>query len=241
MNPNANPVSNPFIRGYNRLSIQRMIAIAYDDDHSLTYLPLHASQSHLRDDQIQRFECVFCDDFALIAQGQAVPDELDVQCRNHGIARTVIYAVMADDFGTPVHVGDTYSEEAARDVVRRLRFDTGHYSRCWEISSGHLPEETMQYLEDLADTSTLTGLLFEAFRIPDSDAVGVKLIATPWTDAHLEIVDGRDAQALHNEQADACVPSPLLNVLHLAAMADVRILIFDPNAAILDGLPVYEE
>lgn len=99
----------------------------------------------------------------------------------------------------------------------------------------------MQYLEDLADTSTLTGLLFEAFRIPDSDAVGVKLIATPWTDANLEIVDGRDAQALYNEQANARVPSSLLNVLHLAAMADVRILIFDPNAAILDGLPVYEE
>ena len=99
----------------------------------------------------------------------------------------------------------------------------------------------MQYLEDLADTSTLTGLLFEAFRIPDSDAVGVKLIATPWTDANLEIVDGRNAQALHSDQTDACVPTPLLNVLHLAAMADVRILVFDPNAAILDGLPVYED
>jgi hypothetical protein len=43
-----NPISNPFIRGYNGLSIQRMIAIAYDDDCPLTYLPLHASQSHLR-------------------------------------------------------------------------------------------------------------------------------------------------------------------------------------------------
>ncbi|MAY27021.1 MAG: ABC transporter substrate-binding protein [Polycyclovorans sp.] len=241
MNPNANPVSNPFVRGYNSLSIQRMIAIAYDDDCPLTYLPLHASQSHLRDDEIVLFTCIFCDDFALVSGEQSVPDELNLQCRSHGVARTVVYAVMADDSGTPVHVGDTYSEEAARNVVRRLRFDTGHYSRCWEISSGHLPEETMQYLEDLADTSTLTGLLFEAFRIPDSDAVGVKLIATPWTDANLKIIDGRDAQALHNEQADACVPSPLLNVLHLAAMADVRILIFDPNAAILDGLPVYEE
>jgi hypothetical protein len=241
MNPNANPVSNPFVRGYNGLSIQRMIAIAYDDDCPLTYLPLHASQSHLRDDEILLFACIFCDDFALVREEQNVADELALQCHSHGVARTVVYAVMADDAGAPMHVGDTYSEEAARDVVRRLRFDTGHYSRCWEISSGHLPEETMQYLEDLADTSTLTGLLFEAFRIPDSDAVGVKLIATPWTDANLEIVDGRDAQALHNEQADACVPSSLLNVLHLAATADVRILVFDPNAAILDGLPVYED
>lgn len=235
------PNPNPFIRGYSSLSIQRLLAITYEDDCPLTYLPLHDSQSHLRDDEIERFECIFCDDFALITEGQDVPDELDAQCQSHGIARAVVYAVMADDFGTPVHIGDTYSEEAAREVVRRLTFETGFYSRCWEISSGHIPEATRQYLEDLADASTLTGLLFEAFRIPDSDAVGVKLIATPWTDANLEIVDGRNAQALHNQQADACIPEPLMTVMHLAALADVRILIFDPNAAILEALPLYED
>jgi hypothetical protein len=235
----SNP--NPFIRGYSSLSIQRLLAVTYEDDCPLTYLPLHDSQSHLRDDEIERFACIFCDDFALITEGQDVPDELDAQCPSHGIARTVVYAVMADDFGTPVHVGDTYSEEAARKVVRRLTFETGFYSRCWEISSGHIPEETRRYLEDLADASTLTGLFFEAFRIPDSDAVGVKLIATPWTDANLKIVDGLDAQALHNQQADACVPEPLMTVMHLAALADVRILIFDPNAAILEDLPLYED
>lgn len=236
-----NPKANPFIRGYNGLSIQRLVAISYDDDCPLTYLPLHVSQSHLQDNEIERFECVFCDDFALITEGQTVSHELDARCPSSGIARTVIYAVMADDFGTPIHVGDTYSEEAAREVVQRLSFTTGHYSRCWEISSGHIPEEVRQYLEDLADSSTLTGLFFEAFRIPDSDAVGVKLIATPWTDENLKFVDGRDAQALHNEQTDACVPQPLIAVVQLAALADVRILVFDPNAAILDGLPVYDD
>lgn len=233
--------TNPFIRGYDRLSIQRLVAISYDDDCPLTYLPLHASQSHLQDNEIERFECVFCDDFALITESQSVPQELDAQCRSSGVARTVIHAVMADDGGTPIHVGDTYSEAAAREVVRRLSFTTGHYSRCWEISSGHIPEATRQYLEDPAGASTLTGLLFEAFRIPDSDAVGVKLIATPWTDANLEVVDGRNAQALHNAQTDACVPQPLITLLQLAALADVRILVFDPNAEILDGLPVYDD
>jgi hypothetical protein len=77
--------------------------------------------------------------------------------------------------------------------------------------------------------------------MPDSDAVGVKLIATPWTDANLEFVDGRNAQALYNAQTEACVPQPLITVMQLAALADVRILIFDPNAEILDGLPVYDD
>lgn len=235
------PMTNPFIRGYSGLSIQRLVAIQYQDDGPLTYLPLHESQSHLRDDEIARFECVFCDDFALIAESQAVPDALDAQCPRHGVALTVVYAIMADEAGTPIHVGDTYSHEAAREVVQRLTFETGHYSRCWEISCGHIPEEVRNYLEDLADASELTGLFFEAFRIPDSDSVGVKLIATPWTDDNLKIVDGRDAQALHNDQTEACVPQPLIAVMQLAALADVRILIFDPNAAILESLPVYDD
>jgi hypothetical protein len=236
-----NPKTNPFIRGYSGLSIQRVVAVHYEDDCPLSYLPLHESQSHLSDDQIRRFECVFCDDFVLISEGQNVPPDLDDRCPSHGVAFIVVYAVMADDAGHPIHVADTYSQEAAREVVRRLTFTTGHYSRCWEISSGHIPERARQYLEDLADASTLSGLLFEAFRIPDSDAVGVKLIATPWTDENLKIVNGCDAQALHNEQADACVPQPLIAVIQLAALADVRILIFDPNAEILEGLPVYDD
>jgi hypothetical protein len=235
------PNTNPFVRGYQDLSVRRLLAITYEDDCPPTYLLLHPSQAHLRDEQVQRFPCVFCDDFALITEGHTIPDELDDKCRGTGIVRAVLYAVMADDFGTPVHVGDTYAEEAAQEVVRRLTFETGHYSRCWEISSGHLPKATREYLEDLAVARTVAGLLFEAFRVPDSDAVGVKLIATPWTDGNLQKVEGRDAQALHNEQVDARVPEPLIAVMELAALADVRLLIFDPNAPVLAGLPLYDD
>jgi len=234
------PLNNPFIRGYRGLSIQRLLAIRYEDDCPLTYLPLHTSQAHLTDEQITRFECVFCDDFTVITEGQDVASEFDARCPSLGVVQTVVHAVMADDGGIPVHVGDTYSHKAALEVVRRLTFETGHYSRCWEISSGHLPEEALQYLEDLASASTPTGLLFEAFRIPDSDAVGVKLIATPWVDDNLTFVEGRDAQSLHDELANVCVPQPLITVMQLAAQADVRILIFDPNAAFLEGLPTFD-
>jgi hypothetical protein len=148
---------------------------------------------------------------------------------------------MAYDFGTPVHVGDTYAKEAAQEVVRRLTFETGHYSRCWEINSGHIPAATREYLEDLACARRVTGLLFEAILVSDSDAVGVKLIATPWTDGNLQKVEGRDALALHNEQVDAFVSEPLIAVMELAALADVRLLIFDPNAPVLAGLPLYDD
>ena len=55
--------NNPFVRGYDGLSVQRLLAISYDDDCPLSYLPLHVSQSHLPDSQVERHACVFCDDF----------------------------------------------------------------------------------------------------------------------------------------------------------------------------------
>lgn len=33
--------NNPFVRGYDGLSVERLLAISYDDDCPLTYLPLH--------------------------------------------------------------------------------------------------------------------------------------------------------------------------------------------------------
>ena len=120
--------SNPFVRGYDSLSVQRVLAISYDDDCTLTYLPLHASQAQLSDSQVERHACIFSDDFALVTEGREVPAKLATKCRSHGVVRAVVYAVMAEEAGKPLHVADTYSEEAAREVVRRLRFETGAYS-----------------------------------------------------------------------------------------------------------------
>lgn len=233
--------NNPFVRGYDGLSVERLLAISYDDDCPLTYLPLHASQSHLPDDLAVRHPCIFCDDFALITEGQDVSPELDAQCQSHGIARTVVYAVMAEEDGKPLHVADTYSDEAAREVVRRLRFDTGHYSRCWEISSGHITEAAWHFLAELADIATPTTFLFIAFRIPYGQALGVKLIATPWTDANLRMVEGTTAKRLDREHRRKGMPDCLVEVLRLAALADVRMLVFDADAPVLDGLPVFDE
>lgn len=232
--------SNPFIRGYDGLSTQRLLAISYDDDCPLTYLPLHASQAHLPDNQIERFPCIFSDRFALITEGQQVPDALDAQCQRDGIVRTVVHAVMAEEGGKPLHVGDTYSAEAACEVVRRLRFETGFYSRCWEISSAHVDADAHRFLVELADIDTPSTFLFIAFRIPYSPAIGVKLMATPWTDEHLRMAEGITARKLQQSHRRKGMPESLIKVLHLAALADVRILIFDSDAPTLEGLPLYD-
>lgn len=235
------PDSNPFLRGYPSLRIDRSLCITYEDDCPPVWRPLHPSQAHLTDDQVARFPCIFSNDFALITEGQDIPDDLEAQCQTEGVVRTVVYAVRGDDFGQPVHVGHTYSEEAARAVVRRLSFETGFYSRCWEISSAHLTAEADRFLAELADIATPSGFLFVAFRIPYSPAIGVKLIATPWTDANLQLVEGITAEQLRQEHRVKGMPASLVEVLHLAALADVRMLVFDADAKVLDGLPLYAD
>ena len=235
------PNSNPFLRGYQNLRIDRSLCITYEDDCPPVWRPLHPSQTPLTDDQVALFPCVFSNDFALITEGQDIPNDLEAQCQTEGVVRTVVYAVSGDDSGQPVHVGDTYSEEAAREVVRRLSFETGFYSRCWEISSAHLTPEAGRFLAELADIATPSGFLFVAFRIPYSPAIGVKLIATPWTDANLQHVEGITAEALRQEHGAKGMPNSLVEVLHLAALADVRMLVFDADAPVLDGLPLYDD
>ncbi|MDF3871298.1 ABC transporter substrate-binding protein [Pseudomonas putida] len=232
---------NPFIRGYQNLHVVRTLCITYEDDSPPVWRRLHPSQAHLLDDQIAQFPCILCNDFALITEGQEVGDDLEAQCQTEGIVRSVVYAVLGGDAGQPIHIGDTYAAEDAREVVRRLTFETGFYSRCWEISTAHITEEAGCYLTELADIATPIGFLFVAFRIPYSPAIGVKVIATPWTDANLQYVEGITAEQLRQEQCDKGMPESLVNVLLLAAQADVRILIFDADAPVLDGLPLYEE
>ncbi|WP_413730169.1 ABC transporter substrate-binding protein [Sodalis sp. RH22] len=235
-------IVNPFNRGYQRPRIERTLLITYADDCPPVWRPLHLSQAHLRDDQVALFPCLFGKDFALITEGQDVREELEAQCQIEGIVRTAVYAVTADNIGgQQVHVGDTYSEENAREVVRHLRFETGVYSRCWEISSAHLTEEADRYLTELADYGTPSNFMFVAFRIPYSPVIGVKLIATPWTNENLQKVDGITAEWLRLKQRKKGVPECLIEVLHLAAMADVRMLVFDADAPLLDGLTLYED
>ncbi len=235
------PNSNPFLRGYQKLRIDRSLCITFEDDCPPVWRSLHPNQAHLTDDQVALFPCVFNNDFALITEGQVIPGDLEAQCQSEGVVRTVVYAISGDDFGQPVHVGDTYSEEAAREVVRRLSFETGFYSRCWEISSAHLTGDAGRFLAELADIATPSGFLFVAFRIPYSPAIGVKLIATPWTDTNLQHVESITAEELWQEHRAKGMPESLVEVLHLAALADVRLLIFDADAPVLDGVTLYDD
>ena len=234
--PIHNHPSNPFARGFNDLRIQRLLAVLYDAKAPLCYLPPHPSQQHLGDAELERQPCLFNDQHALVVNSSGALAAHEDSYPHPGIVVQVIYGVFSHDQSPQILVGDLYSEALAQERVRQIAFETGHYSRCWEISSAHLPQVAW---ERLASSSIPTGLLLEEFELPDSNALGFKLIATPWTDSNLDQIDVYTADQLRQQQLDAGLPLELVEALHLAAQADVRILIFDPDAADLDGLPTY--
>ncbi|WP_372387464.1 ABC transporter substrate-binding protein [Xanthomonas axonopodis] len=239
---------NPFLRGYWNLKIVRTLCIGCGDGSPHVWRKIHASQEHLSDEELVSSSCIFNSDFAVLTNGpEPLSAEVLVECNagegagGEGVIGAVVYAIHGDDLdGRPVHVGDTYSAEAAREVVQRLSFETGYFSRCWEISSAHISEETGQYLANLADLATPEAFLFIAFRVPYSPAIGVKLISTPWTDEHLERSEGITAEQLRQEHLNKGMPDDLANILELAGQADVRILILDADAPALLGLPQAE-
>jgi len=150
------------------------------------------------------------------------------------------YAVYGEDVnGRSVHIGDAESQEAAKAVVQRLGSQPGAYSRCREISTLHLTGESDDYLMEQTNLDTSDSYMFAVFRVPYSPAIGVSLISTPWTDANLQRTESITVKELLQTHRDRKVPKDLANILYLAAEADVRILIFDVDAPLLPGLPVY--
>ncbi|UQS88694.1 ABC transporter substrate-binding protein [Pseudomonas chlororaphis subsp. piscium] len=232
---------NPFVRGYQNLRIERTLCISYADDCPPAFRQLHPSQETLSDEDIEQHGCLFCDEFALVTENHAVDEALKEQCSSDRTVVNVVYGIIGDQAGESILVGDSYSLQHAQEVLQSLSFETGFYSRCWEISTVHLDEIGRCYLSHLVDSVTPPDTMFVTFRIPYEPSIGIKLIATPWTDENLLHVEELTGEQLRQEHHDKGIPSSLLEVLHLAGQADVRMLVFDADAPTLEGLPSFDE
>lgn len=230
--------NNPFLRGYHAFCCERVVQIIYDDYCEPCYRPLHPSQAHLPDHELSRCSCAFDDDLALITQGQTVAEHLLTTSTDQGVVAAVIYPLTADHAGQRVHLGDYPSEDAAQAVIGQLTFTTGHYSRSWEISSAHLPPAEFRLLEERTWRGIASGF-FESFELFENHAIGCKLYSTPWLeDASQPAGAASHAEVLARLQEEQ-VPPVLLAVLLMAGQADVRFLVFDPDAAPIGELPLY--
>jgi hypothetical protein len=72
-------------------------------------------------------------------------------------------------------------------------------------------------------------------------SVGCKLYSTPWHRSGQVGGLGCSAADVCTRLLDEQVPPVLMTLLLLAGQADTRFLVFDPDAAPLDGLPVFAD
>ncbi|WP_130905544.1 MULTISPECIES: hypothetical protein [unclassified Pseudomonas] len=230
---------NPFLRGFHDLSYEHVVQINNAGDSPPCYRPLHPAQLQLPIEAINFRPCLFDDNYALITDGQSVPNFVRMRCPADGLVCSVVYQIIGHHRGSPLHLGDLPSEEAARTLIELLSFSTGHDSRSWEISSAHLPTTEFEYLQKRAWQQSPAGF-FECFELRNSHAVGCKLYSTPWR-METEGCSSCSAGEVSACMRDDHVPPVLLQLLLLAGFADTRLLIFDPDAAPLPELSLFTE
>nr|WP_321303087.1 ABC transporter substrate-binding protein [Alcaligenes faecalis] len=227
--------TNPFYRGLSNLSIVRKAIVDYGIEFPFAYRIVHSHHADVPDHSLIGEVCVFNEEVAFVFRGDPAPvAPEDLVNTDHGTVRSIIYEITGKCGDAPVHVGDYETREQAQAIVDAVQFHTGTFSRCWEISTAHVSPSDITYLENLSATGQPNGLYFEVFEIPASHATGIKLIATPWANE----IGNVDKQKALLEQGR--VPEPIAHLLIKASEADVRILILDPDAEILDGLPVFD-
>lgn len=130
----------------------------------------------------------------------------------------------------------TYPELSLRDA-RTQRDDA-----CALLAKDiHPRRDRKHYLASLADCAIPEALFLSAFRLPYTQAIGIKLLCTPWTDRGLGQITGLTAHQLRQDHRDIAMPDDLAHILELAGEADVRILIFNADASVLDGLPLFNK
>ena len=231
--------TNPFLRGYSQLSVRRSLVIEPYRQHGLEYRPVHPIQAQYSDSELQFCYSKFNNEFALVPERDALPERLLSQCPRSGFIVGIVYTITGCQGHSGVHLGDAHSSNDAHRVVRQLSFETGRYNRCWEISSRHLSRLDRKWLWMYIRRSVQPpDVLFDAFELREGAAFGIRLLETPWTDENLRSTRGIDSSALHRGLEERAIPAALIRILEQAALADTRILIFDPDAPALIDLPL---
>ncbi|MGU1487565.1 ABC transporter substrate-binding protein [Pseudomonas aeruginosa] len=232
---------NPFLENLCRYRVEHLLQVKYSNSEVPCNRSIHSSQAHLKDREVQSQPCIFSNDLCLIVGAGNIDPELAARCGSEGTVIDVTYAVLDADTGR--FIGGTYTLDGDHALVDHLAYRYEPWSRSWEISKSHIPLRALHTLLESFGTKMLirlAGVLIGIFWIDELGSVGFRLVHTPWTDENLEVMD-LTASALREEQIAAGYPAELVDLLHLAAQADIRYLVLDPFAPTLKGLPLYDD
>lgn len=239
---------NPFERGYQDFRIERL-AMIYTRDlpGCLHYARVHPSQDNFRDFEFEGKGAIFSDHHAVMDL-DLVSATLRSECKYRGHFIKVIYRLIASDGADKTIIGEALTLKDAQRIVQNLQFDTGFYSRLWEISNRHIPKEVLDLLrnkakklsENLIDGYFLMDLFILDHPGDETDFdLGIRLNRIPWTQEHVTKVMHYDLVELRDGYLNDGLPSSFVDLVLQAGMAEVRILVFSEQGKVLEGLPTF--
>ena len=237
---------NPFERGYSDFKIERL-AMVYTQDlpWCLHYALIHPSHEAIKDFEFENQEAIF-DDHHVSIMRCAGKKRLD-ECRYRGQLIKIIYHVLATEYATQVIIGEALCFSEAERMIHNIQMQAGHYNRCFEINSTHLPWQDLEGLKQrtenipkIVDAPFLLDLfLINNEHIDDFD-LGIRLNRTPWIeDDMLQKVMCSGSTDLREDYLEEGLSTQLIDLLLLAGKADVRLIIFSDNAPVLPRLATY--
>lgn len=237
---------NPFQQGFSDFKIERL-AMVYTQDlpWCLHHASIHPSHEAMKDFEFENQEAVF-DDHHVSLKRCASKARLD-ECRYRGQLIKIIYRVLATEYASQVIIGQALSLLEAERMIYNIQIQTGHYNRCFEISSSHLPANDLRDLKERAeeipqivDAPFLLDLFLINNERNDNFDLGIRLNRTPWTeDDLLQKVLCSGSTDLREDYLEDGLSTQLIDLLLLAGKADVRLIIFSDNAPILPRLATY--
>lgn len=237
---------NPFERGCHSFKIERL-AMIYTNDlpWCLHYALIHPSHSSRKDFEFENQEAIFDDHHANLARC-AEKSRLD-ECRYRGKFIKIIYRVLATQYASQVIVGETLGLIEAERMIYNIQIQTGHYNRCFEISSSHLPANDLVCLRERAsrlpaviDSPYLLDLFLINNDYKEGFDLGIRLNRTPWTEDQLtDKTKFQDIEEVKQFYLNEDLSPEFINLIIQAAQADVRFIIFSDNAPTLPKLATY--
>ncbi len=139
--------------------------VTYDEHFEPCYPQIAAEQQDVADDELIGHHSIFNETHALAVEPETVTDDQHTLYPGNGQVRAVVYAVRANENGKELHLGDTETLARAQGLLKRIQFETGFYSRAFEITSSHLPDDEWDELQDLVQHADTQRLMFECFTL----------------------------------------------------------------------------
>ena len=244
MNRN-NQHHNPFLVGYEQIRFQRFVKVTDEDGFPLSAeIDLHSSQRHLPDNLILESRCRHNQrEVFVLIDGQEVSDEFRKKYPYEGSIHDVIYEISGRKGPKRHYIGGTFNLKQASRLVKELPFHGSNYGRYWKVSYAHLTDEAIEFMEknkisdpELEDSDFLYVTIFNAPFIDEGYCV--KLDQTPWIDSILKKAVNLDLKTLRMSHGNDGMPASLVSIVHMAAKANVGMLIFDKNAELTPGLRI---